>query len=83
MAAANAAFVEAVLGCSPHSVLDVGCGEGWLAHALAALGLHAVVFDVVPGRIERAEAAGAGGFQVASYEDLTAGKLAIAVDVRV
>lgn len=28
------AMVDAVLGRAPRSVLDLGCGEGWLARAL-------------------------------------------------
>lgn len=76
----NQAIVEATLGRSPRSVLDLGCGEGWLARALAAKGIHVIGIDVVPGFIEQAQQAGGGDFRVVSYEDLIAGKLMVKVD---
>jgi 2-polyprenyl-3-methyl-5-hydroxy-6-metoxy-1,4-benzoquinol methylase len=33
------AILGAILALRPRSVLDVGCGEGWLVHALAARGV--------------------------------------------
>jgi len=67
------AIVDAVLGVRPRSVLDVGCGEGWLVRALHARGVPALGADAVPALIERASAAG-GRFQIATYEDLIAGR---------
>jgi len=64
------AIVEAVLSHSPESVLDIGCGEGWLIRELSSHVKHLVGVDVVPDLIERAESAGGGRFLVASYEDL-------------
>ena len=64
-------------------VLDVGCGEGWLAHALAAWGAEVVGIDasaaligLAGGRTESRAPAGAPhhglgpSFQVVSYEQL-------------
>lgn len=65
----NAAIVDAVLSGMPRSVLDVGCGEGWLVRALAGAGVKAVGIDVVPALIEAASSAG-GDFRVMSYEDM-------------
>jgi 2-polyprenyl-3-methyl-5-hydroxy-6-metoxy-1,4-benzoquinol methylase len=77
----NQAIVNAVLSCSPHSVLDIGCGEGWLARELAASEIKVAGIDVAPDLIEQARIGGGGDFQVLSHEDLTAGKLKACVDL--
>jgi 2-polyprenyl-3-methyl-5-hydroxy-6-metoxy-1,4-benzoquinol methylase len=79
----NQAIVDAVLSRSPRSVLDIGCGEGWLARALADRGVRAIGVDVVPALIEQAQKAGGGKFMVSSYEDIAAGVLDVKVDVAV
>lgn len=73
------AVVEAVLDARPHSVLDIGCGEGWLVRALAAHGVQAIGVDAVPALIAHAREAG-GTFEVASYEDIIAGRFSPRVD---
>jgi 2-polyprenyl-3-methyl-5-hydroxy-6-metoxy-1,4-benzoquinol methylase len=50
----NQAVLDAVSGVSPDSVLDLGCGEGWLASALAERGIRATGVDVVPELIAQA-----------------------------
>jgi 2-polyprenyl-3-methyl-5-hydroxy-6-metoxy-1,4-benzoquinol methylase len=77
----NRVIVDAVLARAPHTVLDVGCGEGWLARELSSHGIRVTGIDVVPALIERAGSAGGGEFHIASYEDLAAGKLSISADV--
>ena len=79
----NAAILDAVLGRSASSVLDIGCGEGWLVRALAAYGIRATGIDVVPALIDQARKAGGGEFLVASYERLAAGEIELKVDVAV
>jgi 2-polyprenyl-3-methyl-5-hydroxy-6-metoxy-1,4-benzoquinol methylase len=80
----DAAVIDAVLGRQPTSVLDVGCGEGWLVRALVAEGVTRVYgVDVVPALVEQAKAAGGGEFRVASYEAIARGELDITVDVAV
>lgn len=79
----NKAIVDAVLSRSPRTVLDIGCGEGWLARALADHGIRPIGVDVVPALIEQARSAGGGEFSVASYESIAAGELDVTVDVAV
>ena len=75
------AIIDAVLSRSPHSVLDIGCGEGWLGRELAARNIEVIGIDVVPGLIEEAQCASGGDFRVMSYEEIAAGKLDVSVDV--
>ena len=82
--ATDGAIIDAVIRQQPRSVLDLGCGEGWLVRALAARGVPEVIgVDVVPALIDQARAAGGGEFRVASYEAIARGELHIAVDVAV
>jgi 2-polyprenyl-3-methyl-5-hydroxy-6-metoxy-1,4-benzoquinol methylase len=77
----NAAIVDAVSSRSPRSVLDLGCGEGWLVRTLSERGIRAIGVDAIPSLIEHAARAGGGEFRVASYEDIAADKLDLTVDV--
>ncbi|WP_109125769.1 class I SAM-dependent methyltransferase [Dyella sp. C11] len=75
------AIVDAVLGQSPRTVIDLGCGEGWLARALAANGVQVLGIDAIPSLIDAARMQGGGEFRVASYDDVAAGRLAERADV--
>jgi 2-polyprenyl-3-methyl-5-hydroxy-6-metoxy-1,4-benzoquinol methylase len=77
----NQAIVDAVLSRLPRTVLDIGCGEGWLVRALAEHNIRGTGVDVVPALIEKAARAGGGEFRVTSYEQIAAGELDIKVDV--
>lgn len=68
------AIVRAVLAQAPHRVLDVGCGEGWLAHRLSMAGLQVTGVDAVPELLAAARVQG-GDFRELSYADLAAGAL--------
>lgn len=55
----NKAIVRALLDLLPKenrslSVLDLGCGEGWLCRELASKGIRMTGVDVVPALIEQA-----------------------------
>jgi 2-polyprenyl-3-methyl-5-hydroxy-6-metoxy-1,4-benzoquinol methylase len=52
----NQAIIDAVSSISPSRVLDLGCGEGWLARAMAARGMRVTGLDVVPELIAHAAA---------------------------
>lgn len=64
------AIVEAVRELAPRRVLDIGCGEGWLARALAATGIDVTGVDVAPELIALARAAVGGRFEVLGYDAL-------------
>lgn len=74
------AVVDAVLHRSPRTVLDIGCGEGWLARELAARNIQVTGIDAVPALIDAAQYAGCGEFRVMTYEDIATGKLKATVD---
>ncbi|OKH36196.1 hypothetical protein NIES2119_17970 [[Phormidium ambiguum] IAM M-71] len=69
------AIVDAVVELCPKNVLDLGCGEGWLARALSAKEIEVLGVDVVPELIEQARSALGGRFELLSYEEIAAGKL--------
>jgi 2-polyprenyl-3-methyl-5-hydroxy-6-metoxy-1,4-benzoquinol methylase len=71
----NQAIIDAVAGVSPSRILDIGCGEGWLARALSDLGMSVTGIDIVPELIAQAVAAsgtasGSMAFQVQDYASI-------------
>lgn len=62
------AVVDAVLALAGSRILDVGCGEGWLARRLAGSDREVVGFDGSPELIAHARAAGGAAFFELSYE---------------
>jgi 2-polyprenyl-3-methyl-5-hydroxy-6-metoxy-1,4-benzoquinol methylase len=79
----DAAIFDAVMSCKPRTALDIGCGEGWLARALAERGVKCTGVDVVPELVEKARNLGGGDFRVLSYEEMGQGNLALRFDVAV
>ncbi len=65
------AIIDLIGSLSGNSVLDIGCGEGWLSRQLVSLGRTTYGVDVVPELVERAKASGAGQYQVMAYEDMS------------
>jgi 2-polyprenyl-3-methyl-5-hydroxy-6-metoxy-1,4-benzoquinol methylase len=65
--ATDEAILAEISRLQPKSLLDVGCGEGWLCRAVAAGAIEAVGIDGSPELIDRAKALG-GEFYVSRYE---------------
>lgn len=66
----NQAIIDAIVNYSPNSILDIGCGEGWLTRELSVKGIEAWGVDGVEKLIEKAQLINYGKFLVASYEDI-------------
>lgn len=64
------AILSVLLRYDMRRVLDVGCGEGWLARALADHGIEVTGVDGSAELIEYAGAHGGGRFEVLSYEQI-------------
>ncbi|HEV7489159.1 MAG TPA: class I SAM-dependent methyltransferase [Rhodanobacteraceae bacterium] len=65
------AIIAAVLRAAPSRVLDVGCGEGWLARALSTRGCRVVGIDASEALIASARMLGGARFELMTYADLS------------
>ncbi|MBS63116.1 methyltransferase domain-containing protein [Salinisphaera dokdonensis CL-ES53] len=64
------AVLHTVLRHHPAHVLDVGCGEGWLARQLASAGVTVTGTDASPTLIRHARELGGGEFHIVAHETL-------------
>lgn len=80
-AGTDAAIVETVLRAAPASVLDLGCGEGWLVRELAARGIDAFGMDASPELVAIAQATDGARFECASYRELACRRPARSFDL--
>lgn len=69
----NTAILNNILNRKPKSVLDIGCGEGWLVNTLVKHGIEATGIDAIPTLIKNAKSKGKGKFKVMTYEAMTKG----------
>jgi 2-polyprenyl-3-methyl-5-hydroxy-6-metoxy-1,4-benzoquinol methylase len=69
-AGTDAAIVASLAALVPGRVLDVGCGEGWLARAVAGAGHRVLGVDASLPLIERAHELGGGDFRLLDYDAL-------------
>jgi 2-polyprenyl-3-methyl-5-hydroxy-6-metoxy-1,4-benzoquinol methylase len=77
------AVVDVIGDLAPESVLDIGCGEGWLARTLARRGIRVAGVDVVPDLVSSAQKAGGGAFGIFSFDEIASGQLKRTADVAV
>jgi 2-polyprenyl-3-methyl-5-hydroxy-6-metoxy-1,4-benzoquinol methylase len=75
------AVLDAVLACNPASVLDLGCGEGWLALVLQRRGIDVTAVDAIAELVRAATDAGVTHARTLSYEEIAAGRLDLRADV--
>jgi 2-polyprenyl-3-methyl-5-hydroxy-6-metoxy-1,4-benzoquinol methylase len=71
-AGTDAAVLDAVGAHGPGRVLDVGCGEGWLARALTARGFDVEGIDGSAALIEAATRSGGATFRRLGYDEAAA-----------
>lgn len=81
IAVTNKAITEIILQKFPKTVLDIGCGEGWLARELSKANVNVLGIDAVPELVEAANEKGGGTFKVISYENLNRSAIAGKFDI--
>lgn len=68
--ATDAAILAAIPAYQPKRVLDLGCGEGWLARELANRGLEVTGVDGSAALIAEAQRNSNAAFYVMSYDEI-------------
>jgi len=68
----NQAIVNVILSKEPTTVLDIGCGEGWLSRELNNAGIDTLGIDIVDEFISYAQHKGRGRFKTLAYEEVSA-----------
>lgn len=70
----NAAILDTLKVLDGNSLVDIGCGEGWLAREIHGLGWKTTGVDATEGLIEEAKKQGKQSFEVFTFEDIIDGK---------
>lgn len=79
----NKNIVDTVLAINPKSVLDIGCGEGWLVRELTRHGIDTLGVDIVPSLIDQANRHQLGRYTEISYDKLSSQHLCEHFDLAV
>ncbi len=79
----NKSIIEAVHSISGNSVIDIGCGEGWLMRELSDLKFSVSGLDVVPELIKKARECGSGNLYTMAYEDISTRTIVEKFDIAV
>lgn len=69
----NDAIVKTINDYQPLSILDIGCGEGWLTRSLRKQGIDAYGVDGVEALVKNAIEKDGPHYAVASFRDLASG----------
>lgn len=73
-AVTNAAIVHEILNLKPQTVLDIGCGEGWLTQALIEQNVDCIGIDGSQNLITIAQQKRPGSFYCVNYTQIAEGK---------
>lgn len=73
----NQAIVEKILEYKPQSLLDIGCGEGWLSRAMQSQGIKVLGVDAVKALVDNAVEKGGPFYKVADFSQLACGEAGI------
>jgi len=77
------AIVSAVTALPGRTVIDIGCGEGWLCRELSQHGFVVTGIDATAGLIDRAKALGAGTYRIMPYGDISDSNMEEKFDIAV
>ncbi|WP_372748204.1 class I SAM-dependent methyltransferase [Litorivivens sp.] len=66
----NQAIISTLTELAPSSLLDVGCGEGWLCRTMRAQGCDCLGIDAIESLVSAAREKG-GHYRCLRYEDLS------------
>lgn len=77
------AVVNEVLLLSANTVIDIGCGEGWLVRELSSRGFSATGIDAIEGLVENAKECGQGNFHILEYENFSLNTLNEKYDIAI
>lgn len=77
----NKAITDVILSQKPNTVLDIGCGEGWLVRELNKAEIKSIGIDAVAELIEHAQNEGGGKFKTISYDGIAKGEVKEKFDV--
>ena len=69
----NEAIVQTILSYPINTIVDIGCGEGWLTRRLRNHGKLSYGVDAVPALVENAIEKDGNFYQLASYTSLAKG----------
>ena len=71
----NKAILDTISTIEANSVIDIGCGEGWLAEALTNTGKKVIGVDAIDALLEHARTKSNALFYKMTFEDIASGTL--------